>query len=339
MTAIYQDNFNLFKEKYLENRINIDEVNLLAYPYDKNSLPHDHTHIMFAPWMTSYASNLLHINLFQVTSSIQLRNFPYVLVRDGLFTLIDFFNRFPTPKDFKPLFLVHKNFQAFIPLDWKTKVLFYDFEFLHKCQETSNDTLLVKGLWMEGILDFESINQKFTELASLNKFRKMLICLPPRHNYFINSDWTGDRDLSVIVNKFVKFLYKEIERNIEFEFISWEDFYSIQDIQMYHFVDINAKSLLYIDDYTNYYLLKKGTKPLYVPPQELTHNQDIMAHASHYHGIRIFSQLHEQSDKSLEIQKTFELLEIPTGEKLPLTGFRSLLKYQSKFCRVIGQYF
>ncbi len=338
MTAIYQNNFRLFKEMYLENRINIDEVNLLAYPYDKAILPHEHSHITFGPWMTTYASNLLHINLFQVTSSTQLKKFPYVLVRDGLFTLLDFFNRFPSPKDFKPLFLVHRNFQSFIPVEWKEKILYYDFEFFNKNHGSFNNMLIVKGLWMEGILDQESLIDKFSKIIEMNYFKKMLICLPPRHNYFINSEWTGDRDLANLINKFVKFLDQDIKLKIDFEFISWEDFYSIQDVQLYHFTDLNSKSLLYIDDYSNYYLLKKGAYPLSIPVTHSKSDQDIIAHASHFHGIRIFSDIKEDKDRFKEVQKTFELLEIPGGEKLPLTAFRSLLKYQNEFSTVLGQY-
>lgn len=338
MPATYQNNFKKFTNSFFAIKDIFADVDLLSFPHEKPLPHHQICESTLFPWSTSYASTLIHINLFQVVSPIQLEIYPHVLVRDGLFTLIDFFNRFPSPKEFTPFFLIHKKFQAFIPKEWLVKVLFFDFEIFSNNQKLKNrkKTLLIKGSWMDGIVDFDQLKKILLEITRSKQFEKYLICLPPRLNRFTSSVWTGDEDYNFIANHFMKFMYQEIGTNIDFEFINWEELFAIQDIQEYSFLDCNSKSTLYIDDYTNYYLLNKGARPLSEPSSQNNkkNNNDYIVPLSFHHGIRVFEKTSTVKINYFdEIKKTLKLLNIKTGDQLNVAGFRSLDKFKNEFIK------
>ena len=54
-----------------------------------------------------------------------LEYFKVVLLRDGAFLILDFFYRFPIPKDKAPIILVPADLSFLVPRAWKPKVLFY----------------------------------------------------------------------------------------------------------------------------------------------------------------------------------------------------------------------
>ena len=326
MKATYENNFKKIKKNLYSTKQTAYE-NSYTFPSPSLTLVHEHCNYSLLPWTEGYASPLNHISLFSITSPSQLTMYHFVLVRDGALTLVDFFNRFPSPVGFKNLFIVHKNLKSLIPDKWCKLILFYDFDLIRLPYKNKSpaDILLAKGLIMEGAFDILEFKKSMLKILSLKKFKKIIFCAPIRQNLFLKKEWNGDATYAHYSNEVMKFLYSEVAPKVEIEFITWKDFYNLADTHLLHFFDLNNKTNLYIDDFTNYYFLKKGATPLFYLEKRKTHKDDLVIKLSHQHGIRIFSKTDAFEFKKIkEIKNILKLLESNEEEPISESGFQAL---------------
>ena len=329
MTAIYQNNFKKIQTFFKKEKILYKNIDILAYPFHQLTLPHDHTRYSLGPWNEQYYSPLNHINLFQIVDPLQLAVMGFALVRDGLFTLIDFFHRFPTPKDFKTVLIIHNQFKEFVPAKWESKILFYEFEINNEFYNNKkyNDQLIIKGSLTAGIFGNDYFFNFISELKKAKTKKKLLVCLSPRQNYFLRDQWSGDVDFAEISNDFMKRMYQEAANGFEIEFICWKDFFSMSDLHCYEFWDANKKSNVYVDDYSDFYLFKKGAKPYKMKDDSVfkRNQDDFIIPLTHTHGLRILEKVDMGKVNHWEnLVKVFERLEIKKGEKLNISAFQAI---------------
>jgi hypothetical protein len=333
MQITYKNNLKKVRT-LIHSNITYGYVEPYNYPFNELKSCHEHTSYSLAPWSGVYSSNLNHVNLFDIMDQEQLDSYPYVLSRDGYLTLFDFFWRFPTPKGFSSIFLIYKPFAEFIPAAWLSKVLFFDYEFFDTPvpKVPTSEMLLVKGVLMENTFSMDQFKKMIDDAITKKKFKKLLICLSPRQNYFFETDWTGDRDFTNISNTVMEYLYRTVRPKIEFEFIDWKTYFSLPDMHQYYFIDINQKTNVYLDDQTDFFLMKKGAVPLRRSKKQISSQDDYLINLTHNHGIRIFDKVDEPKGKYFaEIERTLSILEIKKGIKLPLEGFRAVDDYVKAF--------
>lgn len=292
MTATYQNNFKKLvkhlKKPLTELTLNYDPR---AYPNHEHQLLHSTLWHGFDPWKDNYSSPLTHICLYQVTNISQIEDLPTILVRDGLFMLLEFFLRSPNPKKLKGMILVHRCLRDYVPEAWRSKTLFYEIEYRGSEEnifKTKNKQVLLKANITDGIFDYEIAKSKILELKKL-KYEKFNFFFFNRSNPFLVLDWDNDHrtiDYVTSQNSFIAFLEKE---KIKHEFLTWQDYFHVPSIHQYDCLDLNFKEKYFIDDFSNYFFLKKGATPISL--QEVKGNEsDLYVPISAFHGIRVLGK-------------------------------------------------
>lgn len=312
MTATYQSNFKKItkhlKQPLTELTLNYDPR---SYPHHEQEFLHSNLWHAFDPWKDAYSSPLTHINLYQVTNISQISELPTVLVRDGLFMLMEFFARSPNPKKMDGLILVHKTLRDYVPEVWRSKTLFYEFEFKglkDNIFKIKNNQIIIKANITEGIFDYDLAMKKILEIKK-QKYEKINFFFFNRSNPFLARDWDGDhRTIEYIESqsKFITFLEKE---KIQHEFLTWREYFHVQGMHQYDCLDLNFKEKYYIDDFSNYFFMKKGATPQNLA-QVKGSDDDIFVSLSPFHGIRILSKeaSYDQS-KANEIYRTLKAMD------------------------------
>lgn len=329
MTATYQTNFNKLK-KYILKPDSILNFDPRAYPYQEQEFVHNNLWHGFDPWKDNYSSPLTHINLYQVTIPAQVNSLPFMLVRDGLFTMIDFFSRCPNPKHINGNLLIHSTLRDFVPSSWRAKVLFYDFEYrkiISNVFAQKNKHILIKANITDSMFDYEIAEKKILDLKKL-KYEKFMFFFFNRSNPFLVKDWDSDYRTNEYVlsqSKFINFLTKE---KINFEFHTWKEYFHIPGMHQYDCIDLNFKEKYYLDDFTNYFFLKKGADP-FNPILAKGNKDDLYVPLTSNHGIRIYSKELGYKNKSDEIFKNLNLLNI-TNSKCDFGAFQMLEEYSGK---------
>jgi hypothetical protein len=331
MTAIYQNNFN--KVKKLINKATSLSLNFdpRAYPHHEHEFIHSSLIHGLDPWKDSYSSPLIHINLYQVTVPAQINSLSYFLVRDGLFTMIDFFVRCPNPKNVNGILLIHNCLREYVPALWRPKVLFYEFEY-RKPEENifkqKNRHVLIKANVTKELFDYDLAMKKILELKK-QKYEKYFFFFFNKSNPFLAVKWDLDYltiDYVASQSKFINFLIYE---KIDYEFLTWKEYFHIPGMQQYDCLDLNFKEKHYIDDFTNYFFIKRGCDP-YNPIKAKGNNSDEYIPLSGFHGIRILGKEPSYKDKSNEIFKNLKLMNI-TNTKCDVGAFQMLNEYSDKF--------
>lgn len=328
MTATYQSNIKKIKKHTDAPNPDFLNYDLRAYPFNTQKLVHDSLLHAFDPWKNYYVSSLIHVNLYEVTVLEQINRLPLMLVRDGLFTLIDFFNRFPNPKDIPGIMIVHNSLRDFIPAKWRRKVAFYEFEYRKTTEglfQEKNNQVLIKANVTEGLFDYDQAVKQVLELKK-KKYEKYNFFFFNRMNFFLIDQWDNDyRTIDYVLSqsKFINFLEKE---KLNYEFHTWKEFFNAQGTHQYDCLDLNFKEKYYIDDYVNYQFARKGATPLNLIHQKITsaNTTDIYVPLSHFHGIRVLSQEPSyNSQKADEIFKNLKLMNLE-NEKCNVGAFQMI---------------
>ncbi len=263
MKAIYQKNYNLFLKKIVTEKQLSPVVGLDNGFWNGKSPRISHTtYSINQSWKQPYGSPLFHINLHDLHSPEQIHHLPFVLVRDGLFLLLDFFNRFPDPKVFHPIFLICSIHASFIPEAWHKKVLIYDFVFSPESKvgkiKSKGRKFLVKGMYNDDLVDYENLLEKINYCSELGKTS---VALFMQENPFLHLKWQGNELIFSFAN-FMEKLKSNLKYKENVEFLTYEQMYKMKDLSEIEFADENIKENYYIDEYLNFFLLKNGAKPL-----------------------------------------------------------------------------
>lgn len=333
MTATYQNNIKKLakhlKQPLTEITLNYDPR---AYPNHEHEFLHNSLWHGFDTWKDNYSSPLTHICLYQVTNISQIEELPTVLVRDGLFMLLEFFMRSPNPKKMEGLILVHKCLRDYVPEVWRSKTLFYEFEHrgsLNNVFKMKNKQVLIKANITDKIFDYEEAKQQILGLKKY-KYDKLNFFFFNRSNPFLALDWDNDhKTISYIEsqNNFISFLDKE---KINYEFLTWKEYFHAQNMHQFDCFDLNFKEKYFIDDFSNYFFQKKGATPLNLANAK-GNEADLYVPISAFHGIRVLGKEPSFNQaKANEIYKNlnsmdykikfdigaFQMIDEMTGKKL-----------------------
>jgi hypothetical protein len=326
MKAIYQNNFDRFAELFEKQMGNLSR----HHSHEKTQ---ELIHYTLGPWDDEYFSPLNHVNLYKVEDLKALTKMPFLLVRDGLSLLANFFYRFPTPKGIKTIFLIHQKLKNLVPEAWQDQVVFYDFLydesfFEHK---TFNDTLIVKGHLLNGESDLESLKKLHLKLRKEKDIKKIIFTMEQKENHLTNPRWKGDELFSHLANNFFRYAYSEISKDFSFDFINWKTFFSMQDLHRYRFVDLSEKEHLYIDDHTDFFLFKKGAKPLWNTNKK-SRSADLLIPLTMSHGIRIIQkETFEKCETWKQLNELFKNLGHKPGSPLSHDAFEGLQRWRFSF--------
>ncbi len=310
MKAIYQKNYSLFQKKFKVNPEMQTLYDLEQGRWNNNSPAVEHTsYSINQSWKQGYSSPLFHINLHDLHSAEQINHLPFVLVRDGLFLLLDFFHRFPDPKYFKPIFLIHSSLVKFVPDAWLKKVLAYDFAYLPESKvgvlEPANKSFLLKGMFNTEIFNDEKF---FNLVERYAKKGKTYVALFMTDNPFIHAKWKGNEMLFHFAN-LISEIKGKLKKNDNVEFITYEKMYKLQDLNEFEFCDFNNKVNYYIDEYLNFFLFKNGCA---LGESELRKTEKFSGHftrVTSMHGIFVHDDFSVKRPKKYEsFQSMFSIL-------------------------------
>ena len=312
MTATYQNNFKKIKKYLIDPMPTLMSYDPKSYPFHDQKLIHESLHHSFDPWKALYSSKIPHINLFEINILKQIETLPLFLVKDGLFTLLDFFNRFSNSKEIPGIMLVHSCLKDFIPNNWRAKVGFYEIEYRNQASphfQQKNKHILIKANVTDSIFDYELAKKKVLELKK-KKFEKFTFFFFNRTDPLLTVEWDLDERTNIYVasqNNFLKFLESE---KIDYEFLTWKEYFHAQSMHQYHCLDLNYKEKYYIDDFANYLFAKKGATPAELISQK-GNDEDIFFPISSFHGVRILANEPEYNDnKANEIQRNLKLMRL-----------------------------
>lgn len=331
MIAIYQKNFEKVK-KYFEIIKNTTTVECgklrKEYP-----LPHEDITWSLSPWSDNYFSPIANINLFEVTNPSQLYSYDCIIIRDGLLTFVDFFNRFPKPQVFKPVFIVHVSLKDFVPESWKGKIVFFDYYYKENDFENSNrDKLIIKGHVKRGFLNLDELKGNLQAHVSKNHYSNVYICTTIRESRFLYNQYMSD---TVLVNEYR--VLKEIldgvlvKNKIKFEYIDWKSFYEFENCKDFYFLDINLKPLIYVDDSSSHFLLKRGAMPIFMSHGKKNKSrkseEDLEIPLTLNHGVVILKNEPISQRLHSLIQEEFNFFNIKPFSKLNKTGFEIVFNH------------
>ena len=184
-----------FLERYLKNKRSSkrfsDYLNDIEHRFNTGS-HHEKKAYKFWPFGATYFSALNPIYLFMVDDLNTFSPFPFVFVRDGFFTLANFFQKFPKPVDIKTKFIIHKNFIKFIPLAWKKNIWPFDYYINPKIcsfNRPKRKKILLKGLVSRSVCSLQFIESKIKEVLNILKKDdsiEVLIYMPVSHEPFLD---------------------------------------------------------------------------------------------------------------------------------------------------------
>ena len=256
------------------------------------------------PITNPYYSPFNAINLFEVEELDFISNFPFVLIRDGLFSFMHFFLKHKEPpRDLRTKFIVHESFAPTIPFSWKKNIWYFNYyispnTFHYK--EIQKKALIVKGYLLRSYLSlehFESELKKIKIFLESNK-RELFLCFPVCHDFFLQKHCAEKDHLY----NMLKIIYDVMDKE-QINIIHTTDIEKINNYNEVTFIDTNQFLKCYCDDYLNHSLMANGClpEPHFIKDRPLNEedNEDLSFYRlSPNHGI-VIHEKHPQSFSSL----------------------------------------
>jgi len=232
------------------------------------------------PYSSDYFLPIHSLFLFGEKNKHLLGSQDYFLIRDGLYTLLDFFHHHPTPKDISSIFIIHQRLASFVPLTWKKQVAFYNYEIP---QAKIKDKIILSGLLNNNFVSLKAFEKKLDKIIEKYPHNKdFMALLTHRTDLFLGESQTG---LSPIFD-YCKILHQKLGTNIDFVSPEQVENFSIHE---YSYVDFNENLLTIADDYMIHLLLSKGATPLFSHPIQIF-DDDIVIPCSPCHCLRLSFQ-------------------------------------------------
>lgn len=287
---------------------------------------HQDLYHRLTPAAQHYLSLVNPVNLFELKDpAAQLKTFPSVMVRDGLMSLFSFFLLHETPANFKTKLCIHENFCDYVPQQWKDQVEFYSFYFRDISPlgiKPERNSLIVKGL-IHDTFEMKSFTGTLKQHPQINQIFFMPTTKPSlcHDSYYDQGNYLEKKLLEC---------WDELKNSgLNVSIVSSEDIKRTLDFNETYFFDLNPTGFIYMDDYTDTYLLSRGSIPLVsapVPGTETTFD------ISPYHGI-MASHKTSGTNRFEHLKNKFNDLAISPGE----TDYFHILKddYESKFASLI----
>ena len=293
MKATYLKNYKKVNQTFLENSISFVAHNEPVGFYQSIDEATNNKKLTISHWGGHYSNPLTPVFLYQVASLSQLEPHPFLFCRDGFFCLIDFFHRFPSPRELKTILIINATFSEHIPTAWQKNVLFYELgllpQFNYKGYESTQDSLILKGALLTSDRESTDLNANILEkIKSVrpSKFKKIKVCLWSRDDYFLNNRWAFDADQSKRLNNFFPKLHEIFSSQMDVEFLDFPSLLNLKSYHRYTYIDILPKAHYISDDFTDFVLLSRGVNPENKLEKISLDKEEFIA-LSAYHGYRI----------------------------------------------------
>lgn len=258
-----------------------------------------------------YYSNAKPLWLYEVKNLASIGTYSFVQVRDGLLTLLNFFEQFPEPENIITKLLIKSNLSYIIPDAWEKNVYLYDNVLAHdknhfedKLKKSNYVFLLVTP--DEGQYPIKAFRKKLQEIKKTlnfleNKKAKIFCVMAPTPHILIGMNKPKE---NIEPYEFSKALALEFQDN--FEFITYEKLLSMK-LSESAFIDLNLNNFFYSDSSLVNQLLSKGATPLNLSEYEcLPDHNDIQTLVSLNHGVKLHNQLPSDFDKLNATYKNLE---------------------------------
>lgn len=293
MKAIYQKNHKKILQFFNEESTSFVPKNEpLKSLNGTNELIEKRT-ITLSYWAGDYSNPIKNIFLYQVSNLKQISSFPFLFCRDGVFCVIDFFHRHPSPSNIKTILILNYNVAKLVPTSWQKNVVFYELgEYsVFNYQQVENDekSIIIKGSLLtstgENLDESEKILKKLNAI-NLKKFKKIKLFLWSRDDYFLNKQWSQDLDYSRRMNQFYPKLISMLSDFPDVEFVDYMGLNNLKSYHRYCYLDILPKINYISDDLTDFLLLSRGVRP-YEGKEQVEINPRDFIPLSAYHGYRL----------------------------------------------------
>ena len=271
-------------ENYLSGEAHISCNRLLFAPFDNDDVKlgrYKNLQPALHPCSIKYTAPILPINLFEVANISYLNLFPVVLVRDGLFSMIDFFHRYPVPDEIKTLLIINAQFIPFVPSAWNDQVGFYNNILTENNNYSTREPsfILVKSIMSQSFFSMNFLEKKLLSLKDSEK--KILFFIPEREDLFMGHDWVNNPFCYDVLQKIFTILGSKAQM------ITWTDLLGLSNLEEGRVLDLNESLLGFNDDYLNHHLISRSCFPL---EESVSKNEGhgYFIPYSFYHGISIF---------------------------------------------------
>ncbi len=334
MATTFNKHINLIKEEF--------ELNM-PYKHFPEQVPynlsHEHTRYSLGKWNKRYVSRINPIHLYEVNSINQLSAKPFYFVRDGLFLIVDFFNRFSNPKDLNCILIIHLNFKEFVPKKWRKSVLYYVHthyptieSHLFSIKEAGPEELIIKFDLLRGH-DEEKLRNKLINKLTSSFSKIQLYPLFHGHNHFLDEQWKEDQHFNESL-EYVGLLKKHLTKlKKSVTLATAESLNKSKNISKMAFLDLGFKGQYYSDDAINNHLLTNGAIPLSFEKikTNLDSKNSFEIRLAHNYGIEIFSNEPNSDSLEKELKINFKHLGINVGEKLNVSAFQMIKEISNDF--------
>ncbi|MCK5073148.1 MAG: hypothetical protein KAQ98_06945 [Bacteriovoracaceae bacterium] len=275
----------LFEKKEEKKSLssNIRPWNMQPWDMMKSSVQ-DELH-RINPHTNHYHSKLRTVFLLSMKDVDLLNSVSFVLIRDGSFSLMNFFRLHPVPGTIKTTFIINRDLAYFVPKEWKKQVAIYSTHLNFHSNEVCNNP---DEIILTGVMDKFQASERYLE-EILNEIKakygkklehmsiKCLSCYNPNYK-------DHDGYFFKYVAKLVKILGTKIE------YINWKDIED-RNFKRTVFLDLNESKVLYSGSFIVHGLLSRGALPFRYDGNSKT-NQDTpdkvtIVSESVYHKYRI----------------------------------------------------
>ena len=281
----------LFLNQYVKNRnnakISFDYLMSLEWKFNASG-NYQQKSWKFWPFAQSTFSPLNPMYLFMIDDLSRISHFPFLMVRDGFFTLMSFFQRFPKPVDMQTKLIIHKNLSKCLPSSWKNNIWYFDYYISPKTfamNKPKRRKILLKGFVGQSISSLQYIESKIKEVRDILKRDntiELTVLMPLVAEPFIDSLYENPsfRHYSFDVYKLIYELLGP-----EVTILSTFNISLFQNPKETTFIDINEKFKGLCDDYVNNCLVFNGTLPEVIIKEPMGNN--FYSPLSMNHGVLI----------------------------------------------------
>lgn len=286
MKAIYQKNF-----KKIIRAATSSSLFQPYHPDRRRARALEKYVFTLAYWGIPHSNPFTSTFLYNIHSLSELKKYPVLFCRDGLFTLLDFFHRFPNPVNTTTILITHFDLVSFIPTAWVKNILFYEYGLMNQLnylgRPVKRDSLLIKicQLSSDKAEDYIQTLEKLKELP-LKNFKKIRFFCWSRDDLFLTPPWSRDKDFCERMNSFTPELLKIIKTHNDAKFIDFSTMLSLKDFHKYNYLDQNKKQFYVMDDHLDFLALSQGAQPCQTV-KGAPFAQGSFFPLSPYHGFRI----------------------------------------------------
>lgn len=213
--------------------------------------------------------------LYEIYDLEVIRYIKYAMARDGLYGVMNFFHRFPSPEGIRTTLIIQERFHSVVPKAWREQVVYFRYQLHlddHPAKEV--DTLFVKGICAPSAYSNEYCNEQINLIKELNI--KTVHChLPVKKDIF-----SPRRKNDPQYYQLFEGLYRHTNASVEY--LEWQSF--CNKARHGRFIDLNQGLSVLSDDYLTNVLLSRGCQPLELKEVSLSSDEKYLP-VTKYHGI------------------------------------------------------